>query len=94
MAQTTTAIYENGVLRPLVSLDLPEHSEEVEITIENSESMRDKIDKALGPLVASFDYDGEPNSEERRAELAEIFAGDRPVSDYIREDRDSRDESV
>lgn len=25
--QTVTAIYQNGVLRPLVSLDLPENSE-------------------------------------------------------------------
>ena len=32
MKQTTTAIYENGLLRPVTPLDLPEHSE-VEITI-------------------------------------------------------------
>ena len=69
MAQTTTAIYENGVLRPLVSLDLPEHSE-VEITLEDSDSMRDRIDKALGSLIMKFDNDVEPISDERRAELA------------------------
>ena len=93
MAQTTTAIYENGVLRPLVSLDLPEHSE-VEITIEDSDSIRDRIDKALGSLIMKFDSDVEPISDERRAELAELFSGDPPVSSYIREDRDSRDDSI
>lgn len=93
MSQTTTAIYENGVLRPLVSLDLPEHSQ-VEITIEDSDSIRDRIDKVLGSLIMKFDNDVEPISDERRAELAELFSANPPVSSYIREDRDSRDDSI
>ena len=90
MVQTTTAIYENGVLRPLVSLDLPEHTE-IEITFENPGTMRDKVRKALGSLIVEYKYDAEPVSEERRKELAEMFSG---ASEYIREDRDSRDESI
>ena len=93
MTQTTTVIYENGVLRPLASLDLPEH-EEIEITFERPGSMSDKIDRALGSLIVRHKYEGEPISDERRAELADLFSGDPPVSSYIREDRDSRDESI
>jgi len=121
MDQITTAIYENGVLRPAVSLDLPEHSE-VEITIHTNgdslddkvgraleaaglstpreiikspisenDSFREKVRKALGLHRMEYKYDAEPLSEARRAELAELFSG---ASEYIREDRDSRDESI
>ncbi len=92
MDQTTTAIYENGVLRPAVSLDLPENSE-VEITIHTSaEPFREKVRKALGlPEVV---YIAPEISPERRAELAELFSGEPPVSNYIRDDRDSRDDSI
>lgn len=88
MDQITTAIYENGVLRPIVSLDLPENSE-VEITIHTVEdSFREKVRKALGlkerPKIEN------PISDERRAELAEIFSGEVSLADYIREDRDAR----
>ncbi len=48
MDQITTAIYENGVLRPAVSLDLPEHSE-VEITIHTH---GDSLDDKVGRLAA------------------------------------------
>ncbi|GEM_PF-436150 len=106
MDQITTAIYENGILRPAVALDLPEHSE-VEITIHangdslndnvaraHDDSFRDKVRKALGSHRVEYKYDAEPVSEARRAELAELFSGDPPVSSYIREDRDSRDDSI
>jgi len=88
MDQITTAIYENGILRPAVSLDLPEHSE-VEITIHTGEdSFRERVRKALGleerPKIAN------PISDERRAELAKIFSSEIPLADYIREDRDAR----
>lgn len=88
MDQTTTAIYENGLLRPAVSLDLPEHSE-VEITIHTSEdSFRERVRKALG--LEERRKLANPISDERRAELAEIFSGEVPLADYIREDRDAR----
>ena len=92
MDQITTAIYENGILRPTMSLDLPEHSE-VEITIHTSEEpLRAKVRKALGlPEVV---YIAPEISPKRRAELAELFSGDPPVSGYILEDRDSRDDSI
>lgn len=88
MDQITTAIYENGVLRPSVTLDLPEHSE-VEITIHRAEdSFRDRVRKALG--LEKRPHIENPISDERRAELAEIFSGETPLADYIREDRDAR----
>ena len=88
MDQITTAIYENGILRPAVTLDLPEHSE-VAITIHSDEdSFREKVRKALGleerPKIEN------PISDQRRAELAKIFSGEIPLADYIREDRDAR----
>lgn len=92
MDQTTTAIYENGMLHPAVSLDLPEHSE-VEITIHsNGESLSDKVGRALesARLSTPREMRKSPISDERRAELANIFAAETPLSDYIREDRDAR----
>lgn len=90
MDQTTTAIYENGLLRPAVSLDLPEHSE-VEITIHsNGESLSDKVGRALESAGLSIPTKMRKTkiSEKRRAELAEIFSSDRPLGDLISEDRE------
>lgn len=92
MDQITTAIYENGVLRPAVSLDLPEHSE-VEITIHsNGESFRDRVGRALesAGLSTPREIRTSPISAQRRAELAKIYSGGPPLGDYIREDRDAR----
>ncbi|MGI8467170.1 MAG: antitoxin family protein [Pyrinomonadaceae bacterium] len=89
MNQTTTAIYENGLLRPIAPLDLPEHSE-VEITIHTSEnSLHSKVRKAL-KLENQPDKTVDVISNERRAELAEIFSAEKPLGDYINEDRESR----
>ena len=89
MNQTTTAIYENGLLRPIVALDLPEHSE-VEIAVHISEnSLRGQVRKALK-------LENQPNktedviSNERREEIAKIFSAEKPLSDYINEDREAR----
>lgn len=89
MNQTTTAIYENGLLRPVTPLDLPEHSE-VEITIRTGDdSLRSRVRQALK-------LENQPNqtetviSDKRRAELAKIFSAEKPVSDYINEDREAR----
>ena len=92
MDQITTAIYENGILRPSVELDLPEHSE-VEITIHsNGDSLDDKVGRALeaAGLSTPRQIRKSPISDERRAELAEIFSSETPLGDYIREDRDAR----
>lgn len=89
MNQTTTAIYENGLLRPAISLDLPEHSE-VEITIHiNDESLRSRVRKALKTENQSNKTEA-VISNERRAELAEIFSAETSLSDYINEDREAR----
>ncbi|CAN5623130.1 hypothetical protein BH24ACI2_BH24ACI2_15540 [soil metagenome] len=89
MNQTTTAIYENGLLRPVVPLDLPEHSE-VEITIHITENSLDsKVRKAL-KLENQSNKTEEVISNERRAELAEIFSAEKPLSEYINEDRETR----
>lgn len=92
MDQTTTAVYENGLLRPAVTLDLPERAE-VEITIRsNGESLNDKVGRALeaAGLSTPRKMKKSPISDERRAELAEIFSSETPLGDYIREDRDAR----
>lgn len=89
MNQTTTAIYENGLLRPLVPLDLPEHSE-VEITIRTGgDSLHKQVRKAL-KLENRSNKTEAVISNERRKELAEIFSGEKPLSEYINEDRDAR----
>ena len=89
MIQTTTAIYENGLLRPIAPLDLPEHSE-VEITVQiNENSLHSKVRKAL-KLDELSNNSENIISNERRAELAKIFTGEVPLADYIREDRDAR----
>jgi predicted DNA-binding antitoxin AbrB/MazE fold protein len=92
MDQTTTAIYENGILRPAAALDLPEHSE-VEITIHtNGDSLDDKVGRALEAAGLSIPRQirKSPISDERRAELARMYSSERPLGDYIREDRDAR----
>jgi predicted DNA-binding antitoxin AbrB/MazE fold protein len=89
MIQTTTAIYENGLLRPNVSLDLPEHSE-VEITIRVGEpSLRSKVSKAL-QLDNLSNKKENLISNERRQELAKIFSSETSLAEYINEDRESR----
>ena len=89
MNQTTTAIYENGLLRPAVPLDLPEHSE-VEITVYSKEdSLHRQVRKALKSENQSNETE-DVISNERRAELAEIFSAEESLSDYINEDRETR----
>ncbi|MBA4123152.1 MAG: antitoxin family protein [Acidobacteria bacterium] len=89
MNQTTTAIYENGLLRPIAPLDLPEHSE-VEITIHiNENSLDSKVRKAL-KLENQSNQTEDVISNERRAELAELFSAGKPLSEYIDEDREAR----
>ena len=89
MNYTTTAIYENGLLRPIIPLDLPEHSE-VEITIQiNDDSLRSKVSKAL-KLENPSNKTEDVISNKRREELAKIFSAKKPLSEYINEDRESR----
>ena len=89
MKQTTTAIYENGLLRPVTLLDLPEHSE-VEITIHTGDnSLHSKVRKAL-KLENHSNKTEDAISNERRTELAKIFSAEKPLGEYIDEDREAR----
>ena len=97
MSQTIQAVYTQGVLRPLVPLDLPENSA-VEITLQITASpeltMNERVRQALltAGLLAD-DFDGpanEPLDPQCRTGLAHIFATGPPLGDYINEDREAR----
>lgn len=101
MAQRITAVYEEGTLRPVSPLDLPEHST-VEIDILQVASASptlahcDQVNRALtraGISVAFIDSTATsamPISAERREELARLFSSARPISELISEDREGR----
>ena len=94
--QTVTAIYQNGVLRPLVSLDLPENSEvELDVkVIERKESSNQAIGELLVQkglsLPKKTDDPMQNLSAEERNRLAEIFSAPRPLGELINEDREER----
>jgi len=103
MNQKVTAIYENCVLRPLTPLDLPEHSE-VRIELQQvsapaaattpDDTLACRVRRAL--VAAGLSQSAGAASEtitlpeHRRNELAHRFSAARPLSDLIREDRESR----
>ena len=94
--QNITAIYQNGVLRPLVSLDLPENSEvELDVkVVERKENSRQAIGEMLVQKGLSRRKEKvEPKqnlSPEERARLAEIFSAPQPLGEIISEDREER----
>ncbi len=103
MSQRFQAIYENGLLRPLSPLDYPEKSVlEVDVrdvkengkTPESSNPSREHVREALrktGLLSEpKFNLPKTKISDERRRELAEIFSAEKPLGDYIDEDREGR----
>jgi predicted DNA-binding antitoxin AbrB/MazE fold protein len=100
MNQTITAIYENGVLRPLTPLELPDHTEvrlQIETTPERSgaETHRRAVDDALiaaGLLVArAVDRTAfRPLSDNERDALSRRVLAGRPLSEIILEERDGR----
>lgn len=94
--QTVTAIYQNGVLRPLVSLDLPENSE-VELNvkvIERKQDSRSAINELLVQKgLSRRKKKTEPKqhlSLEERERLAKIFSAPQPLGELISEDREER----
>ncbi|MGH9845695.1 MAG: antitoxin family protein [Blastocatellia bacterium] len=100
MNQIVTAIYADGVLRPLVPLELPEQTEvELEVrpaaTPENSalaERIRvHQILVAAGIVVNHETWRAlpeDPVSEEEQQELDRAFAGGKPLSEIIIEERE------
>ena len=94
--QTVTAIYQNGVLRPLVTLDLPENSE-VELNVKIIESKQDSR-AAISELLVQKGLSQpkkrtEPKqnlSPEERERLAKVFSAPQPLGKLISEDREER----
>lgn len=98
MNETITAIYENGVLRPTIPLNLPEHTE-VQISIKipastGTEAHRRHVMDVLVaaglvlPTVAAPAVP--PLSEEERNDLARCIPAGRPLSEIIIEEREGR----
>jgi predicted DNA-binding antitoxin AbrB/MazE fold protein len=87
MVRTLSAVYENGMLRPLEPLPLKEH-QQVRVTI--SDASVDRADAWLDhEYMASVDaiQEPEPTLEEVRRILSKIPGN---LSDDIRAERDSR----
>ncbi len=99
MSQTITAVYANGVLRPVMPLELENYTQvELEVrTINTAQAAnyeeRKQIIEALAKagLLAntpalSFDLESIV-SEAEEEELAQLFAGEKPLSEIIIEER-------
>lgn len=98
MSQNIQAIYENGVLRPLAPLDLPENSV-VEIDVrdvkENGEKTHsDKVSEVLRRAGLSSPLNIKvPDvklSDDERRKLSELFSVGKPLSEIILEEREDR----
>ena len=99
MNEHIQAIYENGVLRPLQPLDLTE-SEIVHIDVRGKmsngeETHRDKVSRVLreAGLTSPLKFPVTKKdilSEEERQRLGKLFSGEKPLGDYIDEDREAR----
>ena len=101
MAHRVKVIYEDGVLRPLSPLELPERSP-VEIDIHplasaaDCSAHRDQVNQALvkfGLSLPSIDITARTAtrlSAERREELARLFSVGGQISELISEDREGR----
>lgn len=94
MSEIITAVYENGVLRPLSPLSLPEH-QTVRLQVLAFESAAD-LQQVLQSLIEAGAVtppphrdDIEPVSEEARWELAQKLGQSpgKPLSEIIIEDR-------
>jgi len=94
--QTVNAIYQNGVLRPLGSLDLPENSEvELDVkVIENRQDSREAIGELLVrkglSLQKKLSKPKQNLSAEERERLAKVFSAPQPLGELISEDREER----
>lgn len=97
MGEVLTAVYEKGVLRPLLPLDLREH-QTVRIQVVPEESTEDE-NAAIRTLVAQGlltpppgTSEVAPLSEEERRKLAERLgrAPGKPLSEIIIEERGER----
>jgi predicted DNA-binding antitoxin AbrB/MazE fold protein len=99
MTTTVSAIYENGVLRLLAPLPLPEHTPvEVTVDVPSDRGKEDPRQQIRAALVAAglsraqpAPWHGpRPLSPEDRAALAQQVAAGRPLSEIIDEEREGR----
>ncbi len=102
MEQTVLAVYENGVLRPLEPLELPEHST-VQVRVQTTDAdprveaqnYRQRVRAVLREAGLLVEYpalstEHEPLSEQEREELAKSLPADLRLSDAIIEEREYR----
>ena len=100
MPITATAVYENGVLRLLTPLELPEHTQ-VQIYVQPTQPETDamahrrEVRAALVAAGLSLPATNAPSpsdllSADQRAELARRFSAGRPLSELIIEEREGR----
>lgn len=95
MSTEVMAIYENGVLRLLTPVSLPEQAR-VRVAILSEEGPEDQLHRAKAALIAAGLVKPSPQveprtvSQDRRAELARLYAAGGPLSDVIIAERDGR----
>lgn len=97
MSQNIQLIYQNGVFRPLQPLNLPENkiydADLRETEGNEAETIGEKADRILreAGLTSSIKF---PNakklSDAERRRIGKLFAGEKPLGDYIDEDREAR----
>lgn len=99
MSRNIKVIYENGVLRPLQPLNLPEKKIlKVNLPDESpndQETHRDKVSRVLreAGLTSPLKFpvtEKDILSEEERQRLGKLFSGDTSLGNYIDEDREAR----
>jgi predicted DNA-binding antitoxin AbrB/MazE fold protein len=93
---TISAIYKNGVLRPLEPLDLPEHTRvQVAVTVakdrfkEEDERIRAIFAAAGVPLAPRPAHRQQPMTSEELAAIGRRIPPGRPLSEIISEERES-----
>jgi predicted DNA-binding antitoxin AbrB/MazE fold protein len=93
MSQTLTAIYTNGILRPLVSLDLPENSE-VELDLKVIEKSKNKIGELFVNKGLSVKNSKTKNlknlSAKERKRLAKVFSNTQSLGEIISDEREEK----
>lgn len=94
--QTINAIYQNGVLHPRGSLDLPENTEvELDVkVIESKSNTPEQIGEMLVrkglSLKKKITSSKQNLSNEERERLAELFSAPQTLGELISEDREER----
>ena len=96
MSTEAKAIYEDGVLRLLTPVALPDRTQ-VRIQILSEQKADDELERAEAVLIAAglikpkkIPEGLEPISSARRAELARLYSVGGPLSESIIAERDAR----